>query len=253
MLCSRWLRPEHGRTHGRVYQWSERAFDAMRDLYDATLKWSMAHHRITMGVFAAIFAVTAWMFVAMPKGFLPSTDTGQLIVFTEAAQDISFDAMAAKQRQAANIVRADPNVAAVMAFIGPSSSGSSQTLNLGRIFVRLKPRSERLPADAIIQELRPKLASIPGLKVYPQNIPPIRIGGKLTKSEYQYTLQDADTSELYHWAPVLEAKLRELPGFLDVNSDLQITNPTVRVEIERDKASTHARSPPSIRPATSIG
>jgi HAE1 family hydrophobic/amphiphilic exporter-1 len=238
MLCSRWLKPEHGRRHGRVYQWSERAFDGMRDAYDFTLKWAMAHHRIVMLAFALIFGATAWLFVAMPKGFLPSTDTGQLLVFTEAAQDISFEAMAQKQRQAANIVRADPNVAAVMAFIGPSSSGSSQTLNLGRIFVRLKPRAERLPADAIIQELRPKLSSIPGLKVYPQNIPPIRIGGKVTKSEYQYTLQDADTTELYHWAPILEAKLRELPGFVDVNSDLQITNPTVRVEIERDKAST---------------
>jgi HAE1 family hydrophobic/amphiphilic exporter-1 len=238
MLCSRWLKPEHGRRHGRVYQWSERAFDGMRDAYDFTLKWAMAHHRIVMLAFALIFGATAWLFVAMPKGFLPSTDTGQLLVFTEAAQDISFEAMAQKQRQAANIVRADPNVAAVMAFIGPSSSGSSQTLNLGRIFVRLKPRAERLPADAIIQEVRPKLSSIPGLKVYPQNIPPIRIGGKVTKSEYQYTLQDADTTELYHWAPILEAKLRELPGFVDVNSDLQITNPTVRVEIERDKAST---------------
>jgi HAE1 family hydrophobic/amphiphilic exporter-1 len=238
MLCSRWLRPEHHKKHGRVYQWSERAFDRMRDAYDVTLRWSMVHHRVVMLAFAAIFAATAWLFAAMPKGFLPSTDTGQLLVFTEAAQDISFDAMAAKQREAANIVRADPNVAAVMAFIGPSSSGSSQTLNLGRIFVRLKPRNERLPADEIIQELRPKLSSIPGLKVYPQNIPPIRIGGKVTKSEFQYTLQDADTTELYHWAPILEAKLRELPSFVDVNSDLQITNPTVKVEIERDKAST---------------
>ena len=238
MLCSRWLRPEASRKHGRLYQWSERAFDRMRDTYDATLRWAMARHRLVMLAFATIFAVTAGLFATMPKGFLPSTDTGQLIVFTEAAQDISFEAMSAKQRQAANIVRADPNVAAVMAFIGPSSSGSSQTLNLGRIFVRLKPRNERLPANAIIQELRPKLSSIPGLKVYPQNIPPIRIGGKLTKSEFQYTLQDADTTELYHWAPILEAKLRELPSFVDVNSDLQITNPTVKVEIERDKAST---------------
>jgi HAE1 family hydrophobic/amphiphilic exporter-1 len=238
MLCSRWLRPEHSRRHGRLYQWSERAFDAVRDAYDVTLTWSIAHSRIVMLAFAVIFAATAWLFVSIPKGFLPSTDTGQLLVFTEAAQDISFEAMAQKQREAANIVRADPNVAAAMAFIGPSSSGSSQTLNLGRIFVRLKPRNERLPADEIIQNLRPKLASIPGMKVYPQNIPPIRIGGKLTKSEFQYTLQDADTSELYHWAPILEQKLRDLPDFMDVNSDLQITNPTVKVDIEREKASS---------------
>ncbi|MBI3529071.1 MAG: efflux RND transporter permease subunit [Betaproteobacteria bacterium] len=238
MLCSRWLRPVAHDRHGRIYRWSERAFDAVRDVYDSTLKWSIRHSRVTMLVFFAIFGVTAWLFAAMPKGFLPSTDTGQLLIFTEAAQDISFDAMAAKQRQAARIVQADPNVEAAMAFIGPSSSGSSQTLNLGRIFIRLKPRKERLHADAIIQELRPKLTSIPGMKVYLQNIPPVRIGGKVTKSEYQYTLQDADTQELYHWAPILEAKLRSLPEFIDVNSDLQITNPTVKVQIDRDKASS---------------
>jgi multidrug efflux pump subunit AcrB len=111
-------------------------------------------------------------------------------------------------------------------------------LNLGRIFIRLKPRNERLTADAIIQELRPKLTSIPGMKVYLQNIPPIRIGGKITKSEYQYTLQDADTQELYHWAPILETRMRSLPAFIDVNTDLQITNPTVKVQIDRDKASS---------------
>jgi HAE1 family hydrophobic/amphiphilic exporter-1 len=238
MLCSRWLRPVPHERHGKIYQWSERAFDATRDLYDATLKWSIRHGSFTMLAYFAIFAATGWLFYAMPKGFLPSTDTGQLLIFTEAAQDISFDAMAAKQRQAAKIVQDDPNVEAAMAFIGPSSSGSSQTLNLGRIFIRLKPRNERLTADAIIQELRPKLTSIPGMKVYLQNIPPIRIGGKITKSEYQYTLQDADTQELYHWAPILETRMRSLPAFIDVNTDLQITNPTVKVQIDRDKASS---------------
>ena len=238
MLCSRWLRPVPHERHGKLYRWSERGFDAMRDLYDSTLTWSIKHRFFTMLVYFAIFGATAWLFYAMPKGFLPSTDTGQLLIFTEAAQDISFDAMAAKQRQAAKIVQSDPNVEAAMAFIGPSSSGSSQTLNLGRIFIRLKPRNERLPADAIIQELRPKLTSIPGMKVYLQNIPPIRIGGKITKSEYQYTLQDADTQELYHWAPILETKMRSLPAYIDVNSDLQITNPTVKVQIDRDKASS---------------
>ena len=238
MLCSRWLRPVAHEGHGKVYQWSERAFDAVRNVYDSTLQWSIRHSRLVMLAFFAIFAVTAWLFSAIPKGFLPSTDTGQLLIFTEAAQDISFDAMAEKQRIAARIVRDDPNVAAAMAFIGPSSSsGASQTLNLGRIFVRLKPREERVHADAIIQQLRPKLTSIPGMKVYLQNVPPIRIGGKVTKSEYQYTLQDADTDELYRWAPILEARLKALPDFLDVTSDLQITNPTVRVDIDRDRAS----------------
>ena len=236
MLCSRYLRPHSQQSHGALYRTSERAFDGVRDLYDVTLRWSLKHRRIVMILFAGIFAATAWLFSGMPKGFLPSTDTGQLLVFTEAAQDIGFEAMAEKQRAAANIVRNDPNVQAAAAFIGPSSSGSSQTLNLGRIFVKLKPRNERIHADAIIQQLRPKLQSIPGLRVYLQNIPPIRIGGKVTKSEYQYTLQDADTEELYRWAPVLEAKLRGMPDFLDVTSDLQITNASVKVDIDRDRA-----------------
>ena len=236
MLCSRYLRPQSQQSHGALYRISERAFDSVRDLYDVTLRWSMKHRRIVVILFAGIFVATGWLFSGMPKGFLPSTDTGQLLVFTEAAQDIGFEAMAEKQRAAANIVRNDPNVQAAAAFIGPSSSGSSQTLNLGRIFVKLKPRHERIHADAIIQQLRPKLQSIPGLRVYVQNIPPIRIGGKVTKSEYQYTLQDADTEELYRWAPVLEAKLRGMPEFLDVTSDLQITNASVKVDIDRDRA-----------------
>ncbi|MGQ0579039.1 MAG: efflux RND transporter permease subunit [Betaproteobacteria bacterium] len=238
MLCSRWLRPARRENHGRIYRWSERAFDAVRDFYEVTLRWAMARHRLVMAIFVAVFVVTAYLFSSMPKGFLPSADTGQLLAFTEGAQDISFDSMAQKHRLAANIVRADPNVEAVMAFMGPSSSGSSQTLNLGRIFVRLKPYKDRLPADQIIEELRPKLTAIPGLKVYLQNLPLIRIGGRLSKSEFQYTLQDADTAELYHWAPRLQDRLRSMPDFQDVNSDLQITNPTVKVEIDRDKAST---------------
>jgi HAE1 family hydrophobic/amphiphilic exporter-1 len=188
-----------------------------------------------MALFFVIFAATAFFFYHMPKGFLPSEDTGQLFAFTEAAQDISFDAMSRQQYAAAEIVRADPNVDSVMAFIG--ASGSSQTLNLGRIFIRLKPRDQRLSADEIIQELRPKLAAIPGMKVYLQNLPVIRIGGQLTKSQYQFTLQDADTEQLFHWAPLIEEKLRTLPGFLDVTSDLQITSPQVTVEIDRNRAS----------------
>jgi len=123
MLCSRWLRPVAHNRHGKLYRWSEGAFDAVRDLYDVTLKWSIRYSWFTMMLFFVIFAATAWLFSIMPKGFLPTTDTGQLLIFTEAAQDISFDAMAAKQRQAARIVQADPNVEAAMAFIGPSSSG----------------------------------------------------------------------------------------------------------------------------------
>ena len=235
MMCSRVLRSHHGERHGRLYMLSERIFDGMRDVYDVSLKAALRHRRLVMALFLAIVVATGFLFYHMPKGFLPSEDTGQLFAFTEAAQDISFDAMSKLQQQAAAIVRADPNVDSAMAFIG--ATGASQSLNLGRIFIRLKPREERVSADEIIRELRPKLAALPGMKVYLQNLPTIRIGGRLTKSEYQFTLQDSDTQELFHWAPLIEDKLRSLPGFLDVTSDLQITNPQVNVEIDRNKAS----------------
>ncbi|HSS46689.1 MAG TPA: efflux RND transporter permease subunit, partial [Burkholderiales bacterium] len=234
MLCSRLLRPAH-QQHGRLYAASEAFFEGMKHIYDISLKWTLRHQRLTLAVFAAIVIATGWLFVIMPKGFLPNEDTGQLFVFTEAAQDVSFEAMAKQQQAVADIVRADPNVASIMSFIG--ASGSSQSLNLGRIFIRLKPRGQRLSADEVIQELRPKVEAIPGIKVYLQNLPTIRIGGMLSKSQYQYTLQDADTEVLYHWAPLIEAKIRQLPGFRDVTSDLQISNPQVMVEIDRDKAS----------------
>ncbi len=245
MLCSRMLQPVQQR--GRFYQASEAFFEAWKRLYDVSLRWVLGHRRVTMLVFVVITALTSWLFIITPMGFLPSEDTGQLFAFTEAAQDISFEAMAEKQRAVARIIQADPNVEGQMAFIGLSSS--SQQLNLGRVLIRLKPRKERLGADAIIQELRPKVAAIPGMKVYLQNLPIIRIGGVLTKAQYQYTMQDTDTETLFHWAPILEDKLRQLPGFQDVNSDLQITYPRVRVEIDRNKASALAVTPEQIESA----
>jgi HAE1 family hydrophobic/amphiphilic exporter-1 len=235
MLCSRWLKPEHEIKHGRFYALSERVFDAWRDAYDRSLSWVLKRRGLTIGVFAIIFALTGVLFAKMPKDFLPSEDSGQLFAFTEAAQDISFDAMSRLQQQAAEIIRGDPAVETVMSFIG--SGGSSSTLNLGRMFIVLKPRSERGTPEEITQRLRPKLSSVPGLNVFLQNIPTIRIGGHLTKTQYQYTLQDPDTQELFHWVPLIEKKLSTLPGFQDVTSDLQIGNPQVTLDIDRDKAS----------------
>jgi len=247
LLCSRILTPWEHAEHGRLYRMSEAFFDAWKNGYDLSLRWVLRHRRLTMLVFLLIIVATGWMFAAMPKGFLPSDDTGQLFAFTEAAEDISFDAMAAKQRQAAAIVRANPYVASVMSFIG--TSGSSQTLNLGRMFILLKPRDQRPDADRIIQELRPKLTSVTGMKVFLQNIPAIRIGGRLTKSQYQYTLQEADTGELFHWAPLIEAKLRSIPGLQDVTSDLQIANPKISVRINRNKAAALGVTPAQIEDA----
>ena len=192
--------------------------------------------------------MTGYLFVAIPKGFFPDEDTGQIFAITEAAQDISFDAMKAHQQAAAKIVGADTNVAGFGSFIG--AGGSSSTMNQGRMFMRLKDRSERkLSANEIIQELRKKLLQLPGITVFMQNPPLIRIGGKLTKVLYQYSLQDTDTKELYHWTPILMQKIAEQPGFQDVTTDLQIASPQVNVEIDRDKAAALGVTPQQIEDA----
>jgi HAE1 family hydrophobic/amphiphilic exporter-1 len=234
MLCSRFLRPP-GASHGPIYRASERVFDGMLAAYRRTLELVLRHPMATVGVFLLTIVGTAALFMVVPKGFIPDEDTGQIFAFTEGAQDISFDAMMAHQREAAAIVLKQPYVDSFMSSIG--ASNTSVVPNTGRFFIRLKPRAERPGVDAIIQELRSKLSGIPGFTVYPQKLPTIRIGGNLTKAAYQYTLQDADAADLYKWAPVLLDKVRGLPGFLDVNSDLQLTSPQVLVEIDRDRAS----------------
>jgi HAE1 family hydrophobic/amphiphilic exporter-1 len=187
-----------------------------------------------MAALLGTLVLTAYLFAIIPKGFIPTEDNGSIFAFTEAAQDISFDAMVERQRAVAETIRADPSVQQLMSFIG--ASGSSVVLNNGRVFALLKPRDQRPHAEKIIERLRPKLAAIPGIRVYPQILPTIRVGGQLTKAVYQYTLQDTDTQELYHWAPLLYDRLRQLPGLQDVNTDLQIASPQVTVEIDRNKA-----------------
>jgi len=237
MLCSRFLRPPSEVHHGRAYQASERVFDGMRRGYDLSLQWVLKHRLGTMAVAGIILVATGYLFVAIPKGFLPSEDTNQVFAFTEAAQGISFQAMKEHQQKVAEIVRQDPNVVAFMSSIG-GGGPSSSAVNTGRMFIRLKPRSERkLNADGVIEELRPKLAVVPGMRVFMQNLPPIRIGGQLTKSQYQFTLQSPDTDELYAGSEKLEARLRTLPLLQDVASDLQIKNPEVNVEVDRNRAS----------------
>jgi hydrophobic/amphiphilic exporter-1 (mainly G- bacteria), HAE1 family len=236
MMCSRILRPRHAQVrHGRLYMAFERGFDALRNGYAASLGWTLAHQRIVLAIFIAICIATGVLFVRAPKGFLPSEDSGQLFCFVEGPQDISFEAMSDLQRKVAEIVRRDPNVEAVMSFIG--ATGFSPSLNVGRMTITLKPFRERKPADQVVRELRPKLSNVLGAKVFIQNVPAIRIGGSLTRSPYQYVLRAPDTEELYHWAPIVEHKLRSLPGLIDVASDLQIVRPEVTVEIEREKAS----------------
>jgi HAE1 family hydrophobic/amphiphilic exporter-1 len=245
MMCSRILKPHRADVrHGRLYWAFERGFDALKNAYDVSLRWTLARRRAVLFLFLAICVVTGVLFARAPKGFLPSEDSGQLFCFVEGPQDISFQAMMDLQRQVAEIIGRDPNVEAAMSFVG--ATGFSPSLNVGRITITLKPFKERKPAEQVVRELRPKLANILGAKVFLQNVPAIRIGGSLTKSPYQYVMRSASIEELYHWAPVIEQKLRSLPGLIDVTSDLQITRPEVTVEIEREKAAALGVSAQSI-------
>jgi HAE1 family hydrophobic/amphiphilic exporter-1 len=236
MLCSRFLVPPQKKQHGSLYRLSERFFQGMLQAYARSLKKVLAHRRLTLIFSGFLLLATLYLFWQIPKGFLPSEDTGQIFAFTEGPQGISFESMVRRQQRLAAIVAKDPNVDSFMSSVG--SSGSRVAGNSGVMFIRLKPRSQRLNVDRVIQELHPKLAAVPGIRIFMQNLPPIRIGGTLTKSQYQFTLQSPNVAELYRLAPRFEARLRELPGLQDVTSDLQIQNPELQVKIDRDKAST---------------
>jgi hydrophobic/amphiphilic exporter-1 (mainly G- bacteria), HAE1 family len=229
MMCSRFVHPTRREQHGRIYNFFERFFGGMRGTYNRTLKFVLRHRLATLNASFGILALTAVLFYIIPKGFFPDDDIGLLSVTTEAEQGVSFDALRRHQLAVAKIILQDPNVDGFMSFIG--------TGNSGRMFLRLKPRSERrLSATEVIQELRPKLMQIPGINVYLQNPPLIRIGGHTSKGLYQFSLEDTDTQELFDWAPLLMNALAKQPGFQDVTSDLLIANPQVNVEIDRDKA-----------------
>ena len=236
MMCSRFVHSVRNEKHGGLYNWFENFFDRVRSLYERSLRVAMKHRRTTLGVAAATLVATVFLFAWIPKGFFPDEDTNSILAFTEASQDISFEAMKAHQLQAAAIVAANPNVAAFMSSVGVS--GPTISGNAGRIFMRLKPRSERKEsASEIIQDLRKQFAQIPGLNVFPQNPPLIRVSGTLSKALYQFSLQDTDTQELFQWAPLLRDKIAEHREiFQDVTSDLMLANPQVVVDIDRDKA-----------------
>ena len=206
----------------------------MLRLYDWSLRIVLRHRLATMVVSVAILVATVLLFQRIPKGFLPSEDTGSIFGITEAAQGVSFEEMVRHQREVTAIIRRTPMSMESL----PVSAGSLRTANnSGRVLSKLKPRKERLGAEEIIEELRPKLAQVPGMQVFLQNPPPIRVGGQFTKSLYQFTLQSPDTQELYRYAPIMQARLAELPEFQDVTSDLQLKSPQVNVDIDRDRAS----------------
>ncbi|MEH2112086.1 efflux RND transporter permease subunit [Nostoc sp.] len=220
----------------RLYNFSENIFNAILGGYDWSLKKSLKYHRTTMVISGAILVATVYLFIIVPKGFVPNADVGQITATTQASEDISFDEMVKHQQAVAAIAYRDPNVDSINSSVG--AGGPNASANSGRILIELKPRHERhLSADEVVQELRPKLSVVPGIKVFLQNPPAINVGGQQTKAQYQFTLQTPNIQELYQYAPVLEEKLRSLSDLQDVNSDLQIKNPQVKVDINRNQAS----------------
>jgi HAE1 family hydrophobic/amphiphilic exporter-1 len=237
MLCSRFMKPP-GEKHNALYRTSEKFFDGMRNLYEWTLRGVIRHRFVTLMVAAGTVVATVMLYEVLPKGFIPNQDTDQLGGVTEMPQEASFQSMVRLQLKAAALIGADPNVDAYFSLVN-AQGGPQGTGNSGRLQLRLKPRAERkLTPEQIIEELRPKLDRIPGIRTYLQNPPLIRVGGQQTRTVYQYTMQAQDLDELYHAAGVFEKRMKQVPGLFDVNSDLQIASPTVKVDIDRDHAST---------------
>jgi hydrophobic/amphiphilic exporter-1 (mainly G- bacteria), HAE1 family len=235
MLCSRFLRPS-GHNSNSITRLSEIFLKAWLNAYAWTLRIVLSFRLLTIFVLLLSVVLTGYLFAVVPKGFMPNEDTGQLVGFTEASQSISFTAMAEHQQQLSRLIRQDKDVAACMSSVG--SGGASATGNQGLIQIYLKPREQRArTADEILHDLRPKLAKVPGIRIYLQNPPPINIGGLVSKSVYQYTVQSPDLDALYHSAAELEQKLAQLPGLIDVTSDVQNSSPQVSVVVDRDKAS----------------
>lgn len=238
MMCSRFLKPHKpNQQHGAFYRATESMFNKALGLYEWTLKISLRWKRTVMLSAVATLGLTVWLLILIPKGFIPTEDTGRIMINTEAAQDTSFDAMVRYNQQVGDIIAQNPHVANFSSYIG-ASSRSSGSANTGRIFATLKPRAERPPASEIAPQLRAALAGVPGVRVAVQVPPGIRIGGRGSASVYQYTLYGSDLQELYRVAPAMMDKLRGVPGIIDLNTDLLISSPQLIIEIDRDKASS---------------
>ena len=237
MLCSRFLKPLHQQTKSWFYRATERYFDAMLAWYDYTLLLALRYRGAMMGTFVVVLVLTVGMFVAIPKGFIPEQDTDQIAGVTEASEGTSFAQLTEYQKAVADIIRQDPNIDAFVSSVGGASSSALGGQNFGELVIHLKPRSERkLLVNDIIAELRPRLANIPGLRVYLDNPPVVQIGGLVTPSEYQFSLQSPDKQQLYSVTQQLTAKLEGLPGLEDVTNNVQIRSPQANVIIDRDKA-----------------
>jgi HAE1 family hydrophobic/amphiphilic exporter-1 len=234
MLCSRFVKAHDHERKNWLIGGFDRGFNAVHRGYLASLRWCMDRPRLVLAAFMASLAVTALLFVVAPKDFIPAGDSGQLRVNTEGPEDISYDAMVARQQELAEIVAKDPNLAGYMSSVG--AGGSRATVNNGSILLLLKPASQRgLDVDEVSQELRHKFAQVAGIRTYIQNPPSIRVGGRQSKAEYQYTLQSIDMKGLYDWSAKVTRAFAALSGFQDVTNDLDLNSPSIVVDVNRDK------------------
>ena len=236
MMCARLLKPESQARHGRLYLATDRMFKAMLDAYDHSLRWVLRHQLFTLLVAIVTMVATVWLYIIVPKGLLPEQDTGLIIGVTDAAQSISFKAMVERQRSIAEIVRQDPDVISVASFVGAGSVNS--TVNSGRIYINLKPRDQRqASANAIMERLRVATDSVQGISLFMQAAQDVQIDSRVSRTQYQYTLQDADVAELSAWSPKLLAALRSQPELADVATDQQSGGLQVQVAVDRKQAS----------------
>jgi hydrophobe/amphiphile efflux-1 (HAE1) family protein len=243
MMCAYLLKPE-SHQHGMLYRFSERCFDGLLHVYEAGLKIVMRHRFITLMVMLGTVVVTGYLYVIIPKGFFPQQDTGLIIAQSEAAQDISFQAMTERQQAMLDAIVKDPAVDSVGAATG--AGGGLYTLNDGRVFIQLKPKAQRGPIDQVIKRLQTNLARIQGITLYMQAAQDITIGARLNKTQFQYTLNDADPGELNHWTDLFYEKIKALPTVTDVATDQLNAGPLLDITIKRDVASSYGILPYTI-------
>jgi HAE1 family hydrophobic/amphiphilic exporter-1 len=249
MLCARILKDEHGQTHGWFYRLSENTFNWMQSTYTTTLRAALHHKPVVIGIFVMTLAASAGLFMIMPQDFLPSDDVGRLNGQVQAANGTSFEQMTRYVRQAQDIINADPNVEGAMAQVD-GGNGQAGTNNARFNLIVLKPPAERkLDADGVTRELRPKLSRIPGANIFLTNPPPVRLGGRMARSNYQYTLQGLDLEQLEVMSGRLMEEMRKDPAFVDVTSDYDAAMPSVQVNIDRDRAAAFGVSPQQIETA----
>jgi len=240
MMASRFLRAHSETRHGRFYQWSERAFERMLHAYERGLDLALRWSKTTLAIFFATIALSVYLFVIIPKGFFPQQDNGFLTGVSEMSQDISFSDMKRKQEELSRIVQADPAVDSIAMFIG----GGGTALNSGRMYITLKPHDERnADAQQIIARLRPKLEKVEGARLYMQASQDVRLGGRATRTQFEFTLQDANLTELNEWAPKILARMQKLPELRDVATDQQTEGTTLELKIDRDAAARYGIEP----------